>query len=120
MLAAQVAGLPRVKAKRTIEPTAEALLAATQGYRERSQAAGCEVERVIATDEAGWFRVLAGALVGNSRHEDARRVALGVPFDRRHGGPSPMRSKTMKGYLTSLKAARYGRALRAESDHSGS
>ncbi len=34
--AAQAHGLPRVRAKRTIEPTAEALLAAVQGYRERA------------------------------------------------------------------------------------
>ncbi len=54
VLAAQVPGLPRVKAKRTIEPMVEALLAAIQGYRERAQAAGCPVERVIATCEAGW------------------------------------------------------------------
>ena len=53
VLAAQVPGLPRVKAKRTIEPTAEALLAALRGDRERAQAAGRQVERVIATDEAG-------------------------------------------------------------------
>ncbi len=49
VLAAQVPGLPRVKAKRTIETTADALLAAIQGYRERARAAGRPVERVIAT-----------------------------------------------------------------------
>jgi len=54
VLAAQVPGLPRVKAKRTIEPAAEALLAAVAGYRERARAAGCEVERVVATYEASW------------------------------------------------------------------
>lgn len=54
VLAAQVAGLARVKAKQTIEPTAEALLVAIQGYRERATAAGRHVERVIATYEAGW------------------------------------------------------------------
>ena len=35
VLAAQVPGLARVKAKQTIEPTVEALLAALQGYRGR-------------------------------------------------------------------------------------
>ena len=53
-LAAQVAGLARVKARQTIEPTAEALLVAIQGYRERATVAGRHVERVIATYEAGW------------------------------------------------------------------
>ena len=47
VLAAQVPGLSRVKAKRTIEPTAEALLAAIQGYRERAQVAGRHIERII-------------------------------------------------------------------------
>ena len=36
VLAAQVPGLLRVKAKQTIEPKAEALLAAIEGYRDRS------------------------------------------------------------------------------------
>src|SRR6476659_27292 len=54
VLAAQMPGLTRVKAKQTIEPTAEALLAALQGYRERAKAAGRSVERMVATYEAGW------------------------------------------------------------------
>jgi transposase len=54
VLAAQVPDLARLKAKRTIEPTAVALLAALQGYRERAKVAGRHVERVIATYETGW------------------------------------------------------------------
>src|SRR4051812_29696280 len=54
VLAAQVPGLTRVKAKQTIEPTAEALLAALQGYRERAKGAGRHIDRVIAIYEAGW------------------------------------------------------------------
>ncbi|MEA3149590.1 MAG: transposase, partial [Gammaproteobacteria bacterium] len=54
VLAAQVPGLTRVKAKQTIEPTAEALLAPLQGYRERAKAARPHVEPVISTKEAGW------------------------------------------------------------------
>jgi transposase len=54
VLAAQVPGLPRLKAKRTIEPTAEALLAAIESYRERAKQAGYSVQRVIATYEASW------------------------------------------------------------------
>src|SRR6202021_1688630 len=54
VLAAQVPGLTRVKAKQTIEPTAEALLAALQGYRARGKGAGRNIDRVIAIYEAGW------------------------------------------------------------------
>ena len=48
VLAAQVPGLPRTKAKRTVDPDAEALLAAIAGYRTRAAAAGRSIERVIA------------------------------------------------------------------------
>jgi transposase len=54
VLAAQVPGLPRVKAKQTIEPRTGALLAAIDGYRDGSRAAGRTVERVVAIYEAGW------------------------------------------------------------------
>jgi transposase len=54
VLAAQVPGQLRVKAKQTIEPRTEALLAALDGYRARSRAAGRIVERVVAIYEAGW------------------------------------------------------------------
>src|SRR3984885_11639430 len=52
VLAAQVPGLPRLKAKRGVEPTAEALMAAINGYRNRAREAGRMVERVIAVYEA--------------------------------------------------------------------
>jgi len=52
VLAAQVPGLLRVKAKQTIEPRTEALWAAINGYRERSRAAGRTVKRVVAIYEA--------------------------------------------------------------------
>src|SRR6476646_5405306 len=54
VLAAQVPGLPHTKAKRTIDPEAEALLAAIAGYRTRAAATGRSIERVIAVYEAGW------------------------------------------------------------------
>src|ERR1700676_2309843 len=54
VLAAQVPGLPHTKAKRTINPEAEALLAAISGYRTRAAASGRSIERVIAVYEAGW------------------------------------------------------------------
>src|SRR5262245_29481770 len=51
VLAAQVPGLPQTKAKRSVNPEAEAALA---GYRARAAAKGRSVERVIAVYEAGW------------------------------------------------------------------
>ncbi len=82
--AAQVPGLPRVKAKRTIEPTAEALLAAVQGYRERAQAAGCQAERVALVSRVGAVLATLGVgecnpLLRNRRERlDALRTALGT------------------------------------------
>jgi len=54
VLAAQVPGLPKTKAKRTIEPDKLALQSAIDSYRARAAAAGHPVDRVIATYEAGW------------------------------------------------------------------
>ena len=54
VLAAQVPGLPRTKAQRTIEPNKNALLAAIDGYRARAAAVGYTVDRVITPYEAGW------------------------------------------------------------------
>src|SRR5512132_2286201 len=54
VLAAQVPGLPHAKAKRAIAPTAEALMAAIDGYRARAAATGRAVERLNAVYEAGW------------------------------------------------------------------
>jgi hypothetical protein len=54
VLAAQVPGLPHTKAKRTINPDAESLMAAIARYRARATATGHSVERVITVYEAGW------------------------------------------------------------------
>ncbi len=54
VVAAQVPGLSRVKAQQTIEPTAEVLLAAIEACRGRANAAGRNVERVVAIYESGW------------------------------------------------------------------
>jgi transposase len=54
VLATQIPGLPGVKAKRSIEPTPEALMAAIGSYRVRAGKAGRYVDRVIAVYEAGW------------------------------------------------------------------
>lgn len=54
VLAAQVPGLPHTKAKRTVNPDSESLMAAIAGYRARAAATGHSVERVITVYEAGW------------------------------------------------------------------
>ena len=54
VLAAQIPGLPGVKAKRSIDPHPEALMAAIENYRARAEKAGRNVDRVIAVYEAGW------------------------------------------------------------------
>ena len=54
VLAAQVPGLLQTKAKRTIDPDKNDLLAAIDGYRIRAAAAGRSVKRVITSYEAGW------------------------------------------------------------------
>lgn len=54
VLAAQVPGLPKIKAKRTIEPDKLALQSAIDAYQVRAVAAGYSVDRVIVTYEAGW------------------------------------------------------------------
>ena len=54
VLAAQVPGLLRVKARRSIKPTADALMVSIDNYRDRARDAGCTVERIVAVYEAGW------------------------------------------------------------------
>ncbi len=54
VLAAHVPGLPLKKAKQTILPAADALMAAIGSYRARAAAAGRSVERIVAIYEAGW------------------------------------------------------------------
>ena len=59
VLAAQVRGLPHTKADRTIDPEAEALLAAIAGYRARAVATGCSIDRMIVAPRldgraSGW------------------------------------------------------------------
>ena len=84
VLAAQVPGLPQVKAKQTIDPTAEALLAkALQGYRARAKAAGRQVERVIATYEAGWSGFWLARWLATDGVETHVVQPSSVPVDRR-------------------------------------
>lgn len=53
VIAAQVPGLARTKAKQTIKPSAEALLAAIEGYKQRAGAIGKAVSRIVRAYEAG-------------------------------------------------------------------
>jgi transposase len=83
VLAAQVPGLPRVKAKQGIAPTTEALLSAIASYRHRARAAGRNVERVIATYEASWSGFwLARWLTGHGVETHVIQPSS-VPVDRR-------------------------------------
>ena len=83
VLAAQVPGLPRTKAQRTIEPNKTALLAAIDGYRARAAALGYSVERVITTYEAGWSGFwLARRLVAQGIEVHVVQPSS-VPVDRR-------------------------------------
>jgi transposase len=54
VLAAQVPGLQKTKAKRAIDPDKLALRSAIDGYRARATVAGYQVDRVVAVYEAGW------------------------------------------------------------------
>jgi transposase len=83
VLAAQVPGLPRVKAKQAIAPTTAALLAAVASYRQRARAAGRNVERIIATYEASWSGFwLARWLTGHGVETHVIQPSS-VPVDRR-------------------------------------
>ena len=83
VLAAQVPGLPRVKAKQSIEPTAEALLAAIDGYRDRARAAGRTVERVVAIYEASWSGFWLARWLARRGVETHVVQPSSVPVDRR-------------------------------------
>jgi len=83
VLAAQVPGLRQLKAKRSVEPTAAALLAAIEGYRDRARAAGRVVERVVATYEAGWSGFWLARWLAARGIETHVVQPSSVPVDRR-------------------------------------
>ena len=83
VVAAQVPGLPRAKAKQTVKPTVEALMAAIDGYRSRAAAAGRIVERVIATYEAGWSGFWLARWLARRGVETYVIQPSSVPVDRR-------------------------------------
>src|ERR1700733_3315858 len=83
VLAAQVPGLPRLKAKRSVEPTAEALRAAINGYRNRAREAGRMVERVIAVYEASLSGFWLARWLERGGIEIHTIQPSSVPVDRR-------------------------------------
>src|SRR3984885_7307603 len=83
VLAAQVPGLPRLKAKRSVEPTAEALRAALNAHRNRAREAGRMVERVIAVYEASWSGFWLARWLERGGIEIHTIQPSSVPVDRR-------------------------------------
>jgi len=83
VLAAQIPGLPGVKAKRSIEPTPEALMAAIEDYRTRAVKAGRNVERVVAIYEAGWSGFWLARWLAQYGIETHVIQPSSVPVDRR-------------------------------------
>ena len=83
VLAAQIPGLPGVKAKRSIEPTPEALMAAIEDYRTRAVKAGQNVERVVAIYEAGWSGFWLARWLAQYGIETHVIQPSSVPVDRR-------------------------------------
>jgi len=83
VLAAQVPGLPHTKAKRTVDPEAEALMAAIAGYRSRAAAMGRSIERVIAVYEAGWSGFWLARWLTRHKVEVYVIQPSSVPVDRR-------------------------------------
>ena len=83
VLAAQVPGLPHTKAKRTINPDAESLMAAIAGYRARATATGHNVERVITVYEAGWSGFWLARWIMRHGMEAYVIQPSSVPVDRR-------------------------------------
>ena len=83
VLAAQIPGLLRVKAKQTIEPTTDALLAAINAYRDRSRVAGRTVERVVAIYEAGWSGFWLARWLARRGVEAHIVQPSSIPVDRR-------------------------------------
>jgi transposase len=83
VLATQIPGLPGVKAKRSIEPTPEALMAAIGSYRVRAEKAGRNVDRVIAVYEAGWSGFWLARWLAKYGIETHVIQPSSVPVDRR-------------------------------------
>ncbi len=83
VVAAHVPGLPAGKPRRTISPTAEALLETIAGYRARAAKAGRGVERVILVYEAGYSGFWLARLLARHGVEALVVQPSSVPVDRR-------------------------------------
>src|SRR5687767_8778850 len=88
VLAAQVPGMPQTKARRTIEPTPEALMAAIDGYRARAAAVGRTIERAIATYEAGWSGFWLARWLAGSRPMSSSPRACPSTVERDERSPT--------------------------------
>lgn len=83
VVAAQVPGPSQGKAKRTLEPTAEALMAAIELYTRRAAAADLAVERVIVVYEAGYSGFWLARWLVRHGVEPFVIQPSSVPVDRR-------------------------------------
>ena len=105
VIAAQVPGLPHTKAKRTIDPEAEALLAT---YRARAAARGRSIERVIAVYEAGWSGFWLARWLMRHGVEVYVVQPSSVPVDRRIRRNSCASARCCPSIIrTALAAGRY-------------
>ena len=83
VLAAQVPGLPRVKARRSVKPRVEALMGAIDAYRDRARGVGHAVERVIVIYEAGWSGFWLARWLTQRNIEVHVVQPSSIPVDRR-------------------------------------
>ena len=118
VLAAQVPGLLQTKARRTIEPTKEALFEALHGYHARAVAAGRQVERVVAIYEAGWSgfwlaRWLKGTVSRSmsSSPRASQRTDACVGRSRMASMPSCCCAHCWHGFAASPASVRWCRSL---------
>ena len=118
VLAAQIPGLPGVKAKRSIEPTPEALMAAIGSYRVRAEKADRNVDRVVAVYEAGWSGFWLVRWLAKYGIETYVIQPSSVPVDRRTRRANPMAltpnsccARCWRGCVANHACARWFRCL---------
>lgn len=83
VVAAQVPGLPGSKPRRTLSPTAEALLEAVETYRARAARAGRIVDRVLLVYEAGYSGFWLARWLARHAVDTFVIQPSSVPVDRR-------------------------------------
>ena len=107
VVAAQVPGLPGSKPRRTLSPTAEALLEAVETYRARAARAGRIVDRVVLVYEAGYSGFWLARWLARHAVDTFVIQPSSVPVDRRVG--SSVRSHGGLGQRARCRARRRGR-----------